>query len=247
VVPLVSRVETTFLHDGTIGALVRSDVVDVVERTRIDAIGAEVGLTKGGYTDPAKAAQLGKLLGASHVLVGTVAEVQLRREPRPLPYTTRTEEALRGRIRVQYRIVEVESGRVVGADSADVRDDAGHTQGRDDAQAFWEHLQATASDVLALRVLDVVAPLRVVTIENSRAELSRGTSSGIATGLVCDVLDARQDTVAHIVVSHASATHASGEVDGDPLAVGPGMACRPQAAPPPAPPAARSDPTAERW
>lgn len=247
VVPLIERVETTFLHDGTIGALVRGDVVDVVERTRMDAVGTELGLTKAGLTDPAQAARIGKLVGASHVLVGTLATVELRRDRRPIPYTTRFEDGLRGRIRLEYRVVEAESGRVAGADSVDVRDELWASDAGDAVAPFWEQLQRTAAEAIAVRVLDVAAPLRVVAVDGGRVELSRGTTSGVAAGLVCDVLDARHDPVARVTVSEAAATHASGRIEGDAAGVAPDMPCRPRAAAPPEPPAAAHDPTEGRW
>jgi TolB-like protein len=68
--------------------------IRVVERTRLEAIMDEQRLARSGKVDGASAARLGKLLGARALVLGSFFE-------------------LAGTLRVDARVVEVETGRVV--------------------------------------------------------------------------------------------------------------------------------------
>ena len=70
------------------------EVVRVVERARIEEILAELSLTSSARFDRSNAARLGKLLGAKLLVLGSFFE-------------------LAGSIRIDARVVEVETGRVV--------------------------------------------------------------------------------------------------------------------------------------
>jgi TolB-like protein len=71
----------------------------IVERDRLEALLAEHDLGKQGKLDPATAARVGKLLGARYMVLGGYFDVM---------------EALR----VDARLVEVETGRVLGSTGA---------------------------------------------------------------------------------------------------------------------------------
>ena len=71
----------------------------IVERDRLEALLAEYDLGRQGKLDPATAARVGKLLGARYMVLGGYFDVM---------------EALR----VDARLVEVETGRVLGSTGA---------------------------------------------------------------------------------------------------------------------------------
>ncbi len=75
------------------------DGLTLVERDRLDAVLAEVELGESGYLDPATAQVAGRGLGAEHVLVGTWTVIDAS-------------------LRIDARILTVQSGEVVGAASA---------------------------------------------------------------------------------------------------------------------------------
>jgi TolB-like protein len=75
------------------------DGLTLVERDRLDAVLAEVELGASGYVDPATAQVAGLGLGAEHVLVGTWTVIDTS-------------------LRIDARILSVQSGEVVGAASA---------------------------------------------------------------------------------------------------------------------------------
>jgi len=71
-----------------------ADTIRVVERDRLEDILTELKLQGSGKVDPKSAAKLGKLLGAKYLVVGGYFDLQ-------------------GALRVDARIVDVETGRVV--------------------------------------------------------------------------------------------------------------------------------------
>jgi len=71
-----------------------TDTIRVVERDRLEDILTELKLQGSGKIDPKSAAKLGKLLGAKYLVVGGYFDLQ-------------------GVLRVDARIVDVETGRVV--------------------------------------------------------------------------------------------------------------------------------------
>jgi hypothetical protein len=252
VIPIVIRVETTFLHDALIAALVGTRAVDVVERTRIDALLEEQGLTKTGVTDPAQAAALGKVLGANAIAVGTLRDLELGgHDNPPLPYTKRVERVVRGRIRFDFRLFDVETSRVLEAGSVEALQErnVGATRGDDPEglRLLWNDVQQEAAERFGARVVDVLRPLRIVSVQGRRAELNRGTASGVRAGVVCDVIDAKEARVGEVTVSNASETAAAGELGGDATAIQADMLCRLRPAVPPPPPAERPDPLRDRW
>lgn len=72
------------LADMMVTDLVASDAVTVVEREKFQAVVSELKLQRSKFFDPATAQKVGKMLGASHVVTGTILEAaaQLRLEVR---------------------------------------------------------------------------------------------------------------------------------------------------------------------
>jgi TolB-like protein len=97
--PFQKGIADTLTTDlGRIGRL------QVVERERLDALLSEMKLQQSGLADPATAAKIGKILGVQALLMGS--------------YT-----AIGGMIRIDARIVEVETGLVLKAEEVTGRTD----------------------------------------------------------------------------------------------------------------------------
>ncbi len=111
--------------DMLTGELARAGF-DVVERARMKDILAEQGLAKEGVLDPETAVRAGKLLGAKYLVLGTVADWGMRergisglRLPDPLRSGKTTQVGVGvaiARAVLDFRVVDVETGRVVTAD-----------------------------------------------------------------------------------------------------------------------------------
>lgn len=93
----------------------------VLERTRINEVLAELELNKSAV-DPATAQRAGKLLGAERLVLGAYFE-------------------LLGTLRIDARVVEVETGRILGA------------TGADGARADFQRLQDTVAKALVPSLL----------------------------------------------------------------------------------------------
>jgi TolB-like protein len=85
--------------------LAQLSALTLVERARLQEVQAEVRLGKEGWADPATAAKIGKLAGASHLLAGTFT-------------------VLDGRMRIDARLVLVEEGTVALTATVDGERDA---------------------------------------------------------------------------------------------------------------------------
>jgi len=79
-----------------ISDLAGSDAVRIVERDRLQEILAELKLAESAKIDPASAAKVGKLLGARYMVLGGYFD-------------------LGGTLRIDARVVEVETGKIVNS------------------------------------------------------------------------------------------------------------------------------------
>lgn len=79
--------------------VLNADGLTVVERTKLQQIMDELDLGHTGVSDPATAAKVGKMLGAKYMMFGSYLE-------------------LFGTLRIDARIVEVETSRIVAAQQA---------------------------------------------------------------------------------------------------------------------------------
>jgi TolB-like protein len=105
------------------------DAIQLVERDRLEAILAELKLGDAHKIDAATAARAGKLLGARYLVLGGYFE-------------------LKTKLRVDARVVEVESGKVIQS--------VGATGGADDFLALEQKLVADISVVLGKQL--AIAP-----------------------------------------------------------------------------------------
>jgi hypothetical protein len=265
VIPWWSDIETTFLHDQLIDAVVHTDTLDVVERTRLDTILGEQELTKKEITDPNEAARLGKVVGANYFVLGTLADVELEKTARPLPYTTQAELNLHGRIKIDFRVVDVETSRVVASASEETHDEMRGVSGsedKDDLKRFWERLRRQAAANIAQRIVDALVPIKLIRVSDAEVELSRGALTGIREGNLFDVfemgealkdpdtgrvVDRQQQRLGQIQVTSVDPGKATARVVSQTGTMRVGAVCRPVPPPPPAPVAGRKDPLQDRW
>lgn len=80
-------------------SLQQTGVVEVIERERLEAVLGELKLQKGKAIDPATAVRVGKLLGVRYLVLGGYVD-------------------LLGRLRIDTRVVEVQTGRIAGTAAA---------------------------------------------------------------------------------------------------------------------------------
>ncbi len=120
--------------------------IEIVERARLKDIGAELRLAAAGAVDARSAAAIGKLLGASHLVVGSFTLVGAR-------------------LRIDARLVRVATGAVVASASADGERDAFFELEKDVARRLIEGLGAP----LTPRERAALAPIATANLDALRA------------------------------------------------------------------------------
>lgn len=132
-----------------IGDVAQAANVQVVERARMKALLEEQKLGRSGKVDPATAARVGKLLGARFLVLGNYFD-------------------LASSIRIDARVVEVETGKILRA--------VGATGASNDFFAIEQELAGKLGDALAAGL-----PEARKTVPVSRPKPPRVKSSTVAT------------------------------------------------------------------
>jgi serine/threonine-protein kinase len=94
--PKFANLETG-VEDALTQSLVESGRFRTVERSQLDRVMNELNLNRSEYVDPATAQKIGRLIGAQYLVVGSF-------------------QVWQGQIRLNARLIRVETGEVVGAE-----------------------------------------------------------------------------------------------------------------------------------
>jgi TolB-like protein len=177
------------LQDALIRTFVQTAKFDVLERAKIESVIDEHAFSTSALGDPANAAQLGKLVGAQYVVVGNVHDLGLGVSQERIPYVDEWKCTESGRVRVELRVVQTKTGRIVAAHSATASDAAPHTQTGRCGEASRRHLEkaiAEISEEIAGKVIDAIYPLRVVRSSGDTVTLNRGEGGDFEVGSVLE-------------------------------------------------------------
>ena len=105
---LDDRMDISLARDATDMDLVNTGMFNVIERERLDALIDEMSLGMSGIIDANSAAQIGKLLGAQYIVIGSVTGLSTKTKTNSFAGNSYQVIA-----HVYVRMVEVETGRVV--------------------------------------------------------------------------------------------------------------------------------------
>ncbi|MCX7920207.1 MAG: hypothetical protein N3A72_11520 [bacterium] len=113
-------------------ALFKTNKFDVIERERIDLILKEQKFQQTDMVDESSAVEIGKLLGANVIITGNVTEFGVKRSG--LDFDRFAPQGLRGlsvktqtvRVALDARMIDVETGRLIAAESADASHSSGN-------------------------------------------------------------------------------------------------------------------------
>lgn len=108
--------EAKGLADALTVALVRTGKLRLVERDRVDALLGEARYGLSGAVDSAKAAQIGKQLGANAVLLGSITSVAVREEASSGDFSGKSKRTVD--VEIQARLVDVQTGELLAAGKA---------------------------------------------------------------------------------------------------------------------------------
>jgi hypothetical protein len=106
----------TGLADGVATALVGTGRLKLVERRRIETVIAEAKLGLTGIIDSAKAVEVGKMVGAEYIIVGSVTNVSVRDEWRSLLLLSKTTRYVD--VEAEARMFSVREGVLVAGGRA---------------------------------------------------------------------------------------------------------------------------------
>lgn len=111
--------ETSLLRDKLITALVKTRKFNVVERARLDKVLDEQQFSDSGLVSKEHAVNLGKMLAADYLVMGSISVVKVESYIEKIPYVTRYNRIHEGIIIVDMRVVETEKGRIVAAEKGE--------------------------------------------------------------------------------------------------------------------------------
>ncbi|MEO8604705.1 MAG: CsgG/HfaB family protein [bacterium] len=179
----VAAADLQGLDSALVRAFVQSNKFDVIERTRIEAIIAENRFATSSAGAPANAAQMGRLTGARYVVLGRVQEQSTRRRTAVIPYVDERTCRETSRLRVELRVVQAQSGRIV-ATAQGPNGSASGLSGRcgSVSSATWGALAERAAAALVSQVVDGVFPLQVVHAGLDEVTLNRGAGGELRVG-----------------------------------------------------------------
>ena len=96
-------------------ALVKSGKVDVYERSQLQSVLGEQGLSASGLIDPGTAIKMGKLLGVQYIIMGKVTEYGVSESGSDIgSFSFKSNEA---RVAADCRMIDATTGKIVLADT----------------------------------------------------------------------------------------------------------------------------------
>ncbi|MEZ6185138.1 MAG: CsgG/HfaB family protein [Planctomycetota bacterium] len=196
------HIETDTLTQKFVGSLVRTRKFDVVERSKIDTLLQEMKLGETGLMDPARAAAMGKALGADFFVMGeiTIFEYAAKRIQAPISKEWALDEELR--LHVDMRIVNTNTTKVTAAETGSaVYKGRTKTSARPEldggpSKVAIDQIQRDVVEALVIKVINAVYPVRVIGVNaNGVVSINRGEGGGINVGEEYDVFTEGEELV----------------------------------------------------
>lgn len=108
------------LADMCVDEMFRSKRFRIVERSRIDAVLKEIGLSQAGVIDESRAGDIGKQLGAELILVGSVEEIRPLGKKDSIGIAWKESRGFE--VSLKGRLIDVTRGEVVAVARATARE-----------------------------------------------------------------------------------------------------------------------------
>lgn len=181
--------QTNMLTNRLIDALVNSGEVNVVEREEINRIKDEADLSQSELSNPDRAMEIGKLLGADYMIFGAITRVQPSVEVDHLPYDAGVERTISMNLGANARLVNAETGVVeASADLSVEKSDSETNPGSSShrvSKSFQQDAYGELAGRMATRLLDALNPVRVARQSGDQVYLARGN---MTPGSYCKVV-----------------------------------------------------------
>jgi curli biogenesis system outer membrane secretion channel CsgG len=190
---LVVEFETEVFTNKLVTALVAENKFEVIERQKLDRLIDEQKLAEGGLVDPARCAELGKLLGAEYFIMTEISVYQTRAGFKYFEPLKRYKRTVTFDVIVDFRVVDTSTGKVVFADKAKVARRSEklvkeRRAGKVAATAVDEVQRELCAQIVR-KVVDSVFPIKVVKFgADGVVYLNRGEAGGIKVGAIYKVV-----------------------------------------------------------
>ncbi|MBL0314044.1 MAG: hypothetical protein IPP78_15390 [Holophagaceae bacterium] len=176
------------LRDKMVTAIGGTRKFKVVERSRVDDMMKEFDLTKAGFTDKSSAVKAGKMIGSDFLVMGTLDEYGIGVTVKPIPYTSRADRILSGRMSGDLRIVDSRTGEIVATWQQVATHSVNTEFDGPPGQGFTDDLIREFVEKAALYIADTVYPPKVVQVaEPGLIYINRGKDGSFTMGDTLDV------------------------------------------------------------
>ena len=186
----------TAAADILVTELAHTERFVLIERAELDRLLAEQKLGLTGAVDPATAAQMGKILGAAAMIVGSVSQFGVKTEGSDLLITASKRQIAEAT--VDARIIDVETARIMHAEtgSGEAKTTSGTFLGLGSSASYDEALEGKALRAaitgLAAGIVAQLAEIpwrcHVAEVEGSEIYLDAGARSGLEVGQLLEVV-----------------------------------------------------------
>jgi hypothetical protein len=196
----LNEIELPDLTDVFIRHLAGSGKFTVLERAKVDKVLGEISMGETSLADPASAVKKGKVLGAEYLIVGTVFQADLGFDIREIPYTEQQQVRDKGVIRVELRIIETTTGKIISSmvgegiavktKSLEKKVYGARLEKYDpffDMPFMHDLYDALAND-LTTKTVTAFFPFRVILVKDNVITANRGSNFGIKAGDVYNVI-----------------------------------------------------------
>jgi curli biogenesis system outer membrane secretion channel CsgG len=200
----LKEIELPVLTDVFIRHLAGSGKFTVLERAKVDKVLGEINMSEAGLIDPASAIKKGKMLGAEYLVVGTLFQANLGFDIREIPYTEQQQLRDKGVIRVELRIIETATGKIISSvvgeglavktKSLEKKVYGARLEKYDpffDAPFMHDLYDALAND-LTTKTVNAFFPFRIIIVKDDVLTANRGSNFGIKAGDVYNVIRTRK-------------------------------------------------------
>jgi len=180
--------ETDAFTNKFITALVNERKFEVVERQKLDKLLDEQKLSKAGLVDPARAVQMGKLLGADYFVMAEISVFNVEASYKYFAPLERYKRVGSVNLIVDMRVVDTKTGKIVCAEKGSVIKDITTKATLRSPVAVtvtpssMDEIQREMCKQLVRKLVDGVFPIKVIKYRRGVAYLNRGAGTGIAVG-----------------------------------------------------------------
>jgi curli biogenesis system outer membrane secretion channel CsgG len=185
----------TATTDILITELVKSGKFIVVERDRMNKLMEEQRLGMTGAIDPKTAAQVGKILGLNAIITGAISQYGVSTTGADY-FVGQTKKQIAS-CTVDIRVVDVETGQVIWADSGkgEATTSTGQVLGMGTRGSYNEVIEGEALRAAISKLVDNLTSqinrtqwyAKVLDVEGNDVFIGAGTESGLAEGTKLDV------------------------------------------------------------